>query len=487
MSYDSLNTPLLERLRDAFDEMVLYKDLSKGNLITAFKLPSFMRDWVIKRFQDDDGQMNEEEASEFVQNFIPKKSEWKSIENRIVMQGEHVKLLARIAVNIDIKSQEVSFSLPDFGIGFKETYISSDVWNRCAGDLLRSEEAWGILELGYLYSGDTKKNGRIQLLSFKDFCPYSVDLDEFKEAREMFSLDEWIDIVLGAVDYNPQGYESQAQKLAMMKRLLPFVEKNLNLIELAPPGTGKSYLFGQVSRYGWLVSGKATRSQLIYNRATKRDGVVAYKDFIALDEIREAEYMRDTEMHSALQQIMENKKYKSDDGHEVNVDAGIVFLGNITGENMSEYMNMFTELPEPFHRAPFLDRIHGFIKGWDLPRMNNDMMACGWTLNSEYYASIMHELREDSSYAAIVHEMLSFPEKADTRDTTAIERICTAYVKLLFPHVRSAADLSPIDFDTYCLQPARDMRGIIRYQMGLADSREAGKCVPEIQVKGTLL
>lgn len=138
---------------------------------------------------------------------------------------------------------------------------------------------------------------------------------------------------------------------------------------------------------------------------------------------------------------------KSDDGHEVNVDAGIVFLGNITGENMNEYTNMFIELPEPFHRVPFLDRIHGFIKGWELPRMNNDMMACGWTLNSEYYSSIMHELREDSSYAAIVHEMLVFPEKADTRDTAAIERICSAYMKLLFPHIRSAEDMSPFEFD----------------------------------------
>lgn len=484
MTYERFDTPLLERLRDAFDEMVLFKDLSKGNIITSFKLPSFMRDWVMKRFQDDDGQMDTDEASEFVQSFIPKRGEWKSIQNRIVTQGERVKFLGRISVNIDIKSQDISFALPDFGIGYKETYISMEVWERCSADLLRSEEAWGILELGYLYPSEDKKDGRIQLLSFKDFCPYAVDLEEFKDAREMFTLEEWIDIVLGAVDYNPLGYESSTQKLAVLKRLLPFVEKNLNLIELAPPGTGKSYLFGQVSRYGWLVSGKATRAQLIYNRAKKRDGVVAYKDYVALDEIREADYMRDTEMHSALQQIMENKKYKSDDGHEVNVDAGIVFLGNITGEYMNEYMNMFTELPEPFHRAPFLDRIHGFIKGWELPRMNNDMKANGWTLNSEYYSSIMHELREDPSYASIVHDMLEFPDKSDTRDTEAIERICTAYMKILFPHARSIDDVSPFEFDSFCLQPALEMRSIIRVQMGLVDPKEAGKTVPDIRTKG---
>ena len=484
MPYDNFSIPLRERLIDAFDEMVLYKDLSKGNIISSFKLPSFMRDWVMKRFQDDEGRLDVEEASEFIRTYIPKKSEWKAIQNRLVTQNERVKFLTRVSVNIDIKTQEVSFALPDFGLGYKDTFISTQVWERCSDILLRSEEAWGIVELGYLFADEENKAGRIQLLDFHDFCPYSVDLDEFKDARAMFTLEEWIDIVLAAVDYNPAGYDSMTQKLAVLQRLLPFVEKNLNLVELAPPGTGKSYLFGQISRYGWLVSGKATRAQLIYHRATKRDGVVAYKDFIALDEIREAEYMQDTEMHSALQQIMENKKYKSDDGHEVNVDAGIVFLGNITGDNMNEYSFMFSELPIPFHKSPFLDRIHGFIKGWDLPRMNDDMKANGWALNSEYYSTIMHELRDDPIYRAVVEDMLVLPDKADTRDTEAIRRICTAYMKLLFPHVIDAADMSPFDFDCYCLQPAKEMRSIIRYQMGLIDSKEAGKSVPDIRTRG---
>ena len=483
MPFDASSTPLRERLMDAFDEMVLYKDLSKGSIISSFKLPSFMRDWVMKKFQDDEGQLDIDEASEFIRTYIPKRGEWKAIQNRIVTQNERVKFLGRVSVNIDIKTQEVSFALPDFGLGYKNTYISPEVWESCSNDLLRSEEAWGIIELGYLFPSDDKKAGRIQMLDFHDFCPYNIDLDEFKDARSMFTLEEWIDIVLAAADYNPKGYDSMTQKLAVMQRLLPFVEKNLNLIELAPPGTGKSYLFGQISRYGWLVSGKATRAQLIYHRASKRDGVVAYKDFVALDEIREAEYMKDTEMHSALQQIMENRKYKSDDGHEVNVDAGIVFLGNINGDNMNEYTFMFAELPEPFHKSPFLDRIHGFIKGWELPRMNDDMKANGWALNSEYFSTIMHDLRDDPTYRAVVEDMLVLPEKADTRDTEAIRRICTAYMKLLFPHITNAAEMSPFEFDCYCLQPAKEMRSVIRVQMGLVDSREAGKTVPDIRTR----
>ena len=114
---------LVERLKDNFDEMVVYKDLQRSNFITSFKLPSFMRDWVLKRFEDDDGEIDVEGATEFIREFIPKKEDWKSIVNRIVNDGEHVKFLTKISVNIDIKTQALSFALPDYGLGFKETVI----------------------------------------------------------------------------------------------------------------------------------------------------------------------------------------------------------------------------------------------------------------------------------------------------------------------------------------------------------------------------
>lgn len=479
--YES-NSDFVNRLKDAFDTMVVFKNLQQNNFISSFKLPSFMRDYVVKNFQDDDGIIDINGATDFIRTFIPKKEEWKNLKNRIINNGEIIKILAKICVEIDIRTGEISFSLPDFGLGYKDTTISKEVWDACSAGLLKAEENWGILELGYQYPYDSKTPGKIKLIDFTDFCPYEIDLEEFKAARDAFSLDEWIDIVLSAVDYNPQGYESRAQKLAVIQRLLPFVEKNLNLIELAPPGTGKSYLFGQISRYGWLVSGKVTRAKLIYDLGKKTDGIVSYKDFVVLDEIREADYMKDTELHSALQQIMENKKYNAPDGHEMNVDAGIVFLGNISGSAMNEYSNMFSELPEPFHRVPFLDRIHGFIKGWDLPRMNDDLKAFGWALNSEYFSGIMHQLRDDASYRAIVDARVDMPPKADTRDTEAIKRICTAYLKLLFPHARKPQDISSRDFNRYCLQPAMDMRAIIRIQMGIADDKEAGKTVPSFSV-----
>ncbi|MCD7717223.1 MAG: BREX system Lon protease-like protein BrxL [Lachnospiraceae bacterium] len=484
MTTDSKQTPeFIERLKDAFDEMVVYKDLKKSNFISSFKLPSFMRDWVLKRFQNDEGEIDIDGAAGFIKEFIPKKDEWKGIVNRVVNYGETVQFLAKITVNIDIGTQSVSFELPDFGLGYRETIITPDVWEMYSSELLKSDENWGIIEIGYQYPTKEKEKGKIKLVSFQDFCPYMIDLDDFKYAREDFSLTEWIDILLGAVDYNATGYESMEQKLAVIQRLLPFVEKRINLMELAPAGTGKSYLFGQISRHGWLVSGKVTRAKLIYDIGKKKDGVVAFRDFVALDEIREAEYMKDTEIQSALQAIMENGAYRAPDNHEVNVDAGIIFLGNISSSMMNEYQNMFVELPRPFHQPQFLDRIHGFIKGWDLPRMTDDLKVCGWALNSEYFATIMHALRDDPTYRAIVDELIILPPGADTRDTEAVKRISTAYLKLLFPNVRSAEDIDSTEFKKYCLKPAMEMRQIIRLQMAYADEKYQGSVVPEFTVE----
>lgn len=480
---DSQTPEFIERLKDAFDEMVVYKDLKKSNFISSFKLPSFMRDWVLKHFQDDNGEINVDGAVDFIREFIPKKDNWKDIVNRVVNQGQTVQFLAKVAVNIDIGTQTISFELPDFGLGYKETIITPDVWETCSSELLKSEENWGIIEIGYMYPTSDKEKGKIKLISFRDFCPYMVELDDYKYAREDFSLTEWIDILLGAADYNAAGYESIEQKLAVIQRLLPFVEKRINLMELAPAGTGKSYLFGQVSRHGWLVSGKVTRAKLIYDIGKKKDGVVAVRDFVALDEIREAEYMKDTEIQSALQAIMENGAYRAPDNHEVNVDAGIIFLGNISSTAMSEYQNMFVELPKPFHQPQFLDRIHGFIKGWDLPRMTDDLKVCGWALNSEYFATVLHTLRDDPTYRAIVDQLVILPKGADTRDTEAVKRICTGYMKLLFPNVRSAEDISTMDFKRYCLKPAMDMRQIIRMQMAYADEKYQGTVVPDFKIK----
>ncbi len=489
-----------DKLRDCFDEMVVYKDLKKTNFFSTLSLPAFMRDWLLKKFEDDEGNFDRDDLTRFVKKYIPRKDDWISIKNRVIVEGERVKFLAKVSVNIDIKTGEVSFALPDFGLGYKETIIESDVWDACKEDLVHGGDTWGMIELGYrspeefdiefAYEskrsrGKTSQDGKIKLVSFKNFCPYQIDLDQYKDARSEFTIEEWLDVILGAVDYNAKGYKSEEEKLTMITRLLPFVEKRLNLIELAPKGTGKSYLFGNVSRYGWLSSGGTmSRAKMFYDQTKRKEGLISACDYVTLDEVQTISFTDTDEMRGALKGYMENGKFTVGDYQGV-AYAGVVLRGNIRQETMDAdgYSNMFTELPVIFHESALIERFHGFIKGWHIPRMNDDLKIDGWALNSEYFCSIMHELRDDMTYRSIVDDLVIVPDGADTRDTEAVKRIATAYLKLLFPHVQSASDISTREFKRYCLDRARKMRDTIKYQLGLLDVEYSGKDLPMFGIR----
>ena len=209
---------MTDKLRECFDEMVVYKDLQKMSFLKTLKLPSFLRDWVLKKFEDDDGNFDIQELMEFVNTYMPRKEEWLSIKNRIIKEYEHVKLLTKIDIDIDIKTGKISFSLPDFGLTNKETVIEANVWDNVKDELVKGDEIWGIVELGYRPPDDTAKPkipGKIKLTDFTSFTPYSVDLDFYKDVRSEFTISEWIDVLLGAMDYNPAGYQDEHEKLAM--------------------------------------------------------------------------------------------------------------------------------------------------------------------------------------------------------------------------------------------------------------------------------
>jgi len=488
---------MIEKLRNCFGEMVVYKDLKKSNFFSALSLPSFMRDWLLKKFENENGHFDSDELARFMRTYLPHKEDWTAIKNRVIIENERVKFLAKVSVDIDIKTGEVSFSLPDFGLASKDTIIEDYVWDSCKEDLVRGRETWGVIEIGYRppngydlgFSQNKTKGankGKIKLTYFKRFCPYIIDVDYYKDARREFSISEWIDILLGAVDYNASGYlGDEEKKLTMLTRLLPFVEKRLNLIELAPKGTGKSYLFGRVSRFGWLSSGGVmSRAKMFYDQNKRQEGLIAGNDFVVLDEVQTISFTDVDEMRAALKGYLESGVFTVGN-YEGIADAGVILCGNLKKETMDSdgYSNMFEELPAVFHESALIERFHGFIKGWNIPRMNDDLKVSGWALNSEYFCSILHELREDMSYRAIVDEFIEVPEAADTRDTEAVKRIATAYLKLLFPNVRQPSDITAREFKRYCLDRARKMRDTIKYQLGILDEEYRGKDMPTFSVK----
>ena len=345
-----------------------------------------------------------------------------------------------------------------------------------------------MIELGYRLPDDTAKPkipGKIKMTGFTNFCPYTADLDYYKDVRAEFDISEWIDVLLGAMDYNAAGYKNEEEKLAMLTRLLPFIEKRLNLLELAPKGTGKSYVFGNVSKYGLLTDGgKITRSKMFYDVSRRAPGFIVGNDYVAIDEVKLVTFNDISEMRSIMQGYMERGRFNIS-GYEGESFAGVVLLGNISIDNMDEYTSMFSELPTLFQESALVDRIHGFIKGWDIPEMKDNLKVSGWALNSEYFCTVLHMLRDDASYRAIVDQIVDVSENAYVRHTEAVKRITTAYLKLLFPHVRTAEDVDLKLFNRYCLRPAMNMRKIIWRQLSILDAeyKKDDKQMPTFTVK----
>jgi len=423
------------------------------------------------KFSDDNGNIDYDGVTRYIKQYIPSRDDYEQYKFQMV-NGESVRFLARLRVGVDIRTGKTTFELPDFG-GVKTGAggeVSNDVVSCWQDTLLRESENWGIIDL--VWEQDFLKKpprGYVKLIGYQPFCPYNVDLDYYREARRNFTTEEWINILISAVDYNPNGYDSESQKLFFLRRLLPFVQNNLNLIELAPLGTGKSYVFDNISKYGWLVAaGTQTRASLFYDNNKRTPGIIAQFDFVAFDEIQTMKFDKPDEVQTALKGYMQTGKVKGFDS-EINSGAGIVVLGNVdrfnVNENLVEHIN-------PVFREATLDRFHGFIPGWEIPRFHQGLIADGWGLNTQYFAEVLHKLREEMQYTTLVLACLDLPRKADKRDVDAITKLCAAFIKLIFPHWADKSDVNEEEFLKYCLKPAKAMRQIVRTQLGFVKPKE---------------
>ncbi|MDD4111273.1 MAG: BREX system Lon protease-like protein BrxL [Clostridia bacterium] len=475
------------KLKEFFGDMLVYKSSDNGKFFSALSLPSFMRDWLVMRFSDSNGQIDKDEVSAYVKRTIPQKEQWKHMQFEMIRNCQPIRFLAKIKIDFDTNTRTAFFSLPDFGVPKKkgEAIADWDIVEQNKNYLLAPNEVWGIVEIMISENYcdvDGKKGNVIKLVGFKPFCPYNIDLDYYCEARKKFSTEEWIDVLLSSIDYNPTGYHGVSQKMTMISRLLPFVEKRINLIELAPKGTGKSYLFSQISKYGWLVSGGSiSRAKMFYDMGKRNPGLAAHYDYVAFDEVQSITFPDKNEMQGALKGYLESGEFRIGDYKGVG-DSGLVLLGNIDSNRMNVNTNMFINLPDIFHESALIDRFHGFIKGWEIPRMKENLKVNGWALNVEYFSEIMHMLRGELIYRAIIDEILVLPKNADTRDTEAIKRICTAFMKLIFPNIRKKEEINLTEFENYCLEPAREMRRVIKTQLGIIDNEFFGKDIPDIGI-----
>jgi ATP-dependent Lon protease len=453
------------KIKEIFYEEYVYKDDRIRSFFSGLSLPSFIKDWILRKFLNPETDtVNENALLSFLETYIPQEGD--KVKGILISnQGKSRKFLSRILVQPDVKSGEIRFSVPELGIKFSETLIPRYLVREHPS--LAGGEHWGVLELTYVKE---EKKGYIELTDFRPFKPYKVNLDFFIHARKHFSLEEWVDLLLRSMEYNPGGFDNFEQKLYFLLRLLVFVEPNLNLVELAPKGTGKSYVFNNLSKYGWLISGGfVSRAKLFFDMSRNTPGLVERYDFIAIDEVQTIRFSDPDEIRGALKSYLENGTFTIGNYRGTGL-AGFILLGNIPIDSEGKPLNRlyFEELPEVFRESALIDRFHGFIEGWNLPRMHEGMKVKGYALNVEYFSDVLHLLRKRGEYSAFMEELVEVKGKVDTRDKKAILKIATALLKILYPDALQNSP-SKEEIGKYCLEPAKNLRRIVKEQLSLLD------------------
>lgn len=461
-----------EKIRTVFPELAILKNEETDRIFAGRNLPSFVKDYIIKRFSDKEGVIDLEAITDYLNTKMCING---GEIRRKLIDGQPVNLTCRFTVESNLKDGQTWFRIAETDLG-ADAFILPSVLYEHKDDLVDGEN-WGNITLEYVEPQGRRK-GFVNMTAYRPFKPYTIDYTYFLKARAEFTTEEWIDLIIAAMEYDPDSFgepgtpETIGTKLEFISRLIIFVEPRLNMIELGPKGTGKSFVYSNLSKYVWLLgSGSTTRARMFYNRATKQFGYLKSHDAVLIDEISTFEIgSRDGELQSLLKGYLEAGK-ASVDGITFQSECGLGLVGNI---NLSKELkptgnDYYKTLPGIFRESATLDRFHAFIEGWKLPRLGMANILRGWTLNSEYFSEALHFLRTESAYESIFNQIVKTEEEnPDIRDVKAVRRIATAYTKLLFPHVSDLSGLSPEDLDQfkqmykrYCLEPAVEKRTII--------------------------
>lgn len=471
---------ITDKIQQHFQGIAIYKDPnSTDSLFAGRNLPSFVKDFLLRKYLRGT-EVDRGGLTSFLDKVIPTQAS--SVKDRL-SAGEELTLLTRFIIYIDLVKGVRRFAIPDMRIKLNEGQIPEHVFRQHQGELVDGEK-WGIIKLCVMMDDDGKKY-HVEMVDFKPFKPFkSVDLGAVREARQAFTTEEWIDTILSAMEYEPDSFVNMHQKIEFLTRLFIFVEPRLNVIELAPKGTGKSYVFGNLSKYGWLVSGgKVTRAKLFYDKQKQQNGIIKNHDFTVFDEIQTITFQEPAEIQAALKSYLESGK-TTIDNNEFSSECGLMLMGNIplNAQKMPMSSRYFDALPQNFRESALLDRFHCFIEGWYLPRINKSMIYKGWTINIEYFSEIMHSLRTENRYGLLFDQLVDYQKDADMRDFKAVKRIATASVKLFFPHWTTVEDVNKEEFDMYCLQPALHRRGIVKIQCHNIDPEFKTK-MPDVWIK----
>lgn len=423
--------PLDEKISDLFSGVAVRKDLVKtvkGNAI----VPTYVLEYLLGQYcaTSDEASIQSgiETVKEILKEHYVHRSEAGLVKSTIREQGRH-QVIDKISVSLNEKADvyEAEFS----NLGIKKVLVDTDTVKR--NPKLLVSGIWCIADLQYQYSEDVSvcpwllnKLKPIQLSNF--------DLEKYLELRKQFSIEEWIDLLIQSIGFNPEQFGKRS-KLLQLVRLIPYCERNYNLIELGPKGTGKSHIYSEFSPHGILISGgEVSVPKLFVNNSTGRIGLVGYWDLVGFDEFAGKKKKADKALVDIMKNYMANKSFSR--GIEtLGAEASLAFVGNTqhTLPYMLKHTNLFDELPEQYYDSAFLDRLHFYIPGWEIDIIRGEMFTDGYGFVVDYLAEILRTFR-DHDYSQRYTQYFTLVSDISTRDRDGINKTFSGLYKILFPN-----------------------------------------------------
>ena len=421
-----------QKLRQYYDGRIVRKDLTKS-IREGANVPVYVLEYLLGQYCNSDDEEIIEEGVENVKRILRdnyvRPDEAQKILSLLRERGSYT-VIDRITVVLNTKEDryEATFSnLGVKGIPIHPDYVKDYDRLLCGG-------IWCILQMEYEFIEEDKKN--TQPIRIRKLTPIQmphVDMDEVRNGRKAFTKNEWMDILLRSTGMEPESF-SEREKWLLIARMIPLVENNFNLCELGPRSTGKSYIYEQISPNSILVAGgQTTVANLFYNMSNHTVGLVGMWDCVAFDEVAGIKF-KDKDGIQIMKGYMASGAFSRGKA-EIQAKASMVFVGNINQsvDTLLKTSNLFDPFPpEMGTDTAFLDRMHCYIPGWEIPKYRPDSFTNDYGFITDYLSEFMRELRKDS-YSDLMDKYFHLGKNLNQRDTIAVRKMISGFTKLLYP------------------------------------------------------
>lgn len=428
---NDLRQELRIKLRQNYDGKIVRKDLTK-KIKEGANVPVYVLEFLLGQYCSSDDEEIIQQGVENVKKILAdnyvRPDEAQKILSLLRHNGSHT-VIDMIAVRLNIKTNqyEAEFS----NLGLKAVPIADEYPEKY--DRLLIGGIWCIVQLDYDFNEEDKKGSPISIRKLTPIQMPHVDMDEYREGRKAFTKEEWMDVLLRSTGMEPDTL-TYRQKWLLITRMLPFVVNNFNLCELGPRSTGKSHIYKEISPNSILVSGgQTTVANLFYNMGRKSMGLVGLWDVVAFDEVAGIKF-KDNDGIQIMKDYMASGSFARGK-EEKAASASMVFVGNINQsvEVLLKTSSLFDPFPpEMGTDTAFLDRIHCYNPGWEVPKFRPEHFTNDYGFISDYLSEVMREMRKEQ-YGDSLDKYFRLGRNLNQRDTIAVRKMVDGYVKLLYP------------------------------------------------------